>query len=177
MKKTLKVILLAVILISIASSVMAYSNDDLIAELTSSRTVAGKKVTLTADEIGAVKKQLNANPLSDEEAAAIKSKVDSIISIMDEAGTTDVTELSDADKEKVKSLAVSAGNIADVNISFNTGNKTFTVTNKDGKTLYKENYTTRKTMTYTGATNNVVYIVPVVAIVAVAMFVVIKKNK
>ena len=176
MKKTLKIVVLAVLFISMASSVMAYTNDELITYLTTSKTVAGETVSLTADEKGALKKYLQANPLSDEDAAAIKSKVDSAIAVMEAAGTTDVTKLSEADKEKVKSLATSAASIADVTVSFDTSKKSITVKDKNGKTVYAENYATRKTITYTGA-NYVMYIAPVVAIIAVAMFVIIKKSK
>lgn len=176
MKKTLKIMIVAVLLMVIATTVNAYTNDELITYLTSSKTVAGKTVTLTADEKGAVKKYLEANPLSDEDAAAVKAKAEAAIAVMDEANTTDVTKLSDADKEKLLTLVNSAADIAGVTVKVDTAKKSVTVSDKAGKVIFAEKYTTRSTLTYTGA-NYAMYIVPVVAIIAVAMVVVIKRNK
>lgn len=176
MKKTLKIMIVAILLMVIATTVNAYTNDELIAYLTSSKTVAGETVTLTSDEKGAIRSYLEENPLSDEDAAKVKAQAEEVIAIMDAAGTTDITELSDADKSKITSLVNSAADIAGVVVNVDAGKKTVSVETKAGKTLFAEDYTTRKTITYTGA-NYAMYIVPVVAIIAVAMVVVIKRSK
>ena len=176
MKKTLKILVIAMLLITIATTVKAYTNDELVTYLTSSKTVAGKTVNLSDDEKGAIKKYLASNPLTDAEAEAVKAKVDAAIEIMDNAGTTDITKLSDEDKDTLLALANSVADIADVNLKVDTAKKTVTITDEAGKTVFAEKYTTRATLAYTGA-NYAMYILPVVAIIAVAMVVVIKKNK
>ncbi len=165
MKKTLKIMIVAILLMVIATTVNAYTNDELITYLTSSKTIAGETVTLTADEKGAVKKYLEENPLSDEDAGMVRYYAESVIAIMDAAETTDITELSDADKERVVSLVNAAADAAGVTVTVDSGKKSVTVKGEDGKTI-----------TYTGA-NYAMYIVPVVAIIAVAAIVVIKRNK
>lgn len=176
MKKTLKIMVIAMLLILVATTVQAYTNDELVTYLTSSKTIAGKSVSLSADEKGAVRKYLESNPLSDEDAEAVKNKVDAAIAIMDDAGVTDISKLSDADKDAIVSLANSAAEIAGVTVSVDTAKKTVTVKDSKGKVVFAEDYTTRETLTYTGA-NYAMYIVPVVAIIAVAMVVVIKRSK
>lgn len=176
MKKTLKIMVIAMLLILVATTVQAYTNDELVTYLTSSKTIAGKSMSLSADEKGAVRKYLESNPLSDEDAEAVKNKVDAAIAIMDNAGVTDITKLSDADKDAIVALVNSAAEIAGVTVNIDTAKKTVTVKDSKGKVLFAEDYTTRETITYTGA-NYAMYIVPVVAIIAVAMVVVIKRSK
>ena len=177
MKKLLKVALLAVIFVAFAaSSVKAFTNDELVEYLTSPKTVAGQTVELTADEAGIIKKYFKSNKVSDETAAAIKSKVEEALALIEATGQTDITKIPTASKDKIEALGVEAGELVGVTVKVDRSKKTFTITDKNGKKLYVENYVTRKALTYTGA-DYAIYIVPAVAIIAVAMVVIVKRSK
>lgn len=175
MKKFLRVALLAVIFTVFAvSSVKALTNDELVDYLLEPKTVAGKTITLTADESGIIKKFFKSNKVSDEDAAAIKAKAEEALDLMEKAGKSDITKLPSATKDRIEQLGIEAGEIAGVTVKVDRSKKIFTVTDKNGKRLYAENYVTRQALTYTGA-DYTIYIVPAVAIIAVAMVVIVRK--
>ena len=170
MKKSLLIsILTAVIVMACATLVNAATTATLADEL----YAKGKKYGMTSADKVKVERYLSENTVTDEQANAIVAKADEAIAVMEAAGTTDYSKLTDAQKDQVKSIANSAADIIDVKLVFkkniveiynNAGKLIETIGNNNGK------------LAYTGNNVNVVLTTSVIAIIALAITVATKRN-
>ena len=169
MKKSLLIsILTAVIVMACATLVNATTTATLADEL----YAKGKKYGMTSADKVKVERYLSENTVTDEQANAIVAKADEAIAIMEAAGTTDYSKLTDAQKDQVKSIANSAADIIDVKLVFkkytveiynNAGKLIETIGNNNGK------------LAYTGNNVNVVLTTSVIAVIALAITVATKR--
>lgn len=184
------VVVLAVITMSVVVS--AFSNADLISYITADQVVNGETYKLSNDQKTAVTNYLNEHPVSDEVAASIKEDIEEAKRQITATGATKADQVSDTVKAKVTSLLKSAGDKAGVLVTVNSKDKTVTITEKaTGKNLAAGSYAayvksegssaangvsqSSGTLVYTGA-NYVLYAIPVLAIVAVAIVLVVRKR-
>lgn len=170
MKKSLLIsILTAVIVMACATFANAATTATLADELYSK----GSKYGMTSADKVKIERYLSENTVTDEQANAIVAKADEAIAVMEAAGTTDYSKLTDAQKDKLKSIANSAAAIIDVKLVFkkntveiydNAGKLIETIGNNNGK------------LAYTGNNVNVVLTTSVIAVIALAITVATKRN-
>ena len=110
MKKILVMmsIIIAVMLIG-AMNVNAATNAELVNKVYS----IGSKYGLTSADKVKIERYLADNPVTEAEADTLISKAEEIDSIMESAGVTDPTKLTQADKDRIQSIANEAAAILD----------------------------------------------------------------
>ena len=169
MKKSLLIsILTAVIVMACATLVNATTTATLADEL----YAKGKKYGMTSADKVKVERYLSENTVTDEQANAIVAKADEAIAIMEAAGTTDYSKLTDAQKDQVKSIANSAADIIDVKLVFKKN--TVEIYNNAGKLIETIGNNNGK-LAYTGNNVNVVLTTSVIAVIALAITVATKR--
>lgn len=170
MKKSLLIsILTAVIVMACATLVNAATTATLADEL----YAKGKKYGMTSADKVKVERYLSENTVTDEQANAIVAKADEAIAVMEAAGTTDYSKLTDAQKDQVKSIANSAADIIDVKLVFKKN--TVEIYNNAGKLIETIGNNNGK-LAYTGNNVNVVLTTSVIAVIALAITVATKEN-
>jgi hypothetical protein len=169
MKKSLLIsILTAVIVMACATLVNAATTATLADEL----YAKGKKYGMTSADKVKVERYLSENTVTDEQANAIVAKADEAIAVMEAAGTTDYSKLTDAQKDQVKSIANSAADIIDVKLVFKKN--TVEIYNNAGKLIETIGNNNGK-LAYTGNNVNVVLTTSVIAVIALAITVATKR--
>lgn len=136
----------------------------------------GVKYGMTSAQEVQLERVLESSDLTDVELASIVTKAETVAAVMDEEGVTSYSELSDAKKSEVTSIANEAATIAGVTI---TVSDSAVNVYKDGTLL--ETVTASETLAYTGNTTNILVInslvVAMISLIIVALFVKIVKNK
>ena len=169
MKKSLLIsILTAVIVMACATLVNAATTATLADEL----YAKGKKYGMTSADKVKVERYLSENTVTDEQANAIVAKADEAIAVMEAAGTTDYSKLTDAQKDQIKSVANSAADIIDVKLVFKKN--TVEIYNNAGKLIETIGNNNGK-LAYTGNNVNVVLTTSVIAVIALAITVATKR--
>ena len=145
MKKTLTVAVLFVMLVSLlVTGVNAVSTSELVEKLYE----MGQPYGITSADKVKLERFLSENPVSDSDANAILAKAEEAVAIMEEAGVTDVKQLTTEQKNQIKSLANDAASILGVTLVFKAGNLEVY---KDGKLVEALSYSNDK-LAYTGNT-------------------------
>lgn len=169
MKKTLAIVLLAIIAImALATGVNAATSSTLADEL----YTKGAKYGMTSADKVKIERYLAENPVTDAQANKLLAKADEAIAVMEEAGVTSYSKLTAAQKNSIKSIATEAAKEINLKLVFKT--KSVEIYNVDGKLIETVSNTNGK-LAYTGNTINVVLAVSAVAVLAVATVVVRKR--
>ena len=169
MKKTLAIVLLAIIAVmALATGVNAATSSTLADELYSK----GAKYGMTSADKVKIERYLAENPVTDAQANELLAKSDEAIAVMEKAGVTNYNKLTDAQKSEIKSIAIEAAKKVDLKLVFKT--RSVEVYNNAGKLVETVTNTNGK-LAYTGNTVNVVLAVSVVAVLAVVTVVVRKR--
>lgn len=170
MKKTFITIsiIIAVILLG-TINVNAASNTELINKVYK----IGSQYGLTSADKVKIERYLADNPVTEEEADTLISKAEEIDAIMKKAGVTDPTKLSQADKDKILSIANEASSILKVSLVIKNGN---IEVYKDGKLIESRSVDNGK-LAYTGNNSYVIFGILAVAIVALVIVCIMKKRK
>ena len=135
-------------------------------------TFSVKKYGMTSADKVKVERYLSENTVTDEQANAIVAKADEAIAVMEAAGTTDYSKLTDAQKDQIKSIANSAADIIDVKLVFKKN--TVEIYNNAGKLIETIGNNNGK-LAYTGNNVNVVLTTSVIAVIALAITVATKR--
>lgn len=172
MRKSVKICLLLVaVLMLFTASVSATTTDELVEYLSKEHTVAGKKVKISAENKVKLERYFKEYPVSSAEADSIIVKVEEAKKIMDDAGVSDPTKLSQADKDKIIDLANEVADILDVTIEYNSGEvKVY----KEGTLIGTVSINQGK-LVYTGNSSNTIVAISIVAVVAAAMYIMKKR--
>lgn len=170
MKKTLVITILFVMVALLATTVV---NATTSSELADTLYNLGSKYGMTSSDKVKIERYLSDNPVTDDEANQIVAKAQEAVAIMEQAGVTNITELSTAQKNQLKTIANEAASIVGITISIKAGVVEFY---KDGKLIETATLSNGK-LVYTGnSTNVVVLVVSSIAIVALAAGIVAKKK-
>lgn len=170
MKKILTIAVLAImVMMAFATGVSAVTTEELADEL----YAKGQKYGMTAAEKVKIERYLSENPVTEEEANAIIAKADEAVAIMEEVGATNYDDLTTEQKSELKNIATSAAEIIDVKLVFKKGS--VDVYDNEGKLIETVTENNEK-LAYTGNNVNVVLIVSVIAIIALAITVTMKRN-
>lgn len=169
MKKTLTIALLVVMAImAFATVVNAATTSTLADELYSK----GAKYGMTSADKVKIERYLAENKVTDAQADKILAKADEAIAVMEKAGVTSYSKLTDSQKSEIKSIATEAAKEVDLKLVFKT--RSVEIYNADGKLVETISNTNGK-LAYTGNTLNIALVASVISIVAVAAVVARKK--
>lgn len=169
MKKLLTTILLIVMLIFVFNNIVNATASTLANDLYSK----GKKYGMTTADKIKIERYLAENPVNDSQADAILAKANEAVSIMEKAGVTDYTKLTQNQKEQLKTIAKQIADIIDVKLVFKT--KSVEIYTKNGKLIETISLNGNK-LAYTGNTANTVLIVLGVLAIALGSMTIIKKK-
>ncbi len=176
MKKLLSVTLLIVLVLTLATTVKAATPaEELYNYISGTFTIAGQEVKLlTDDQLVTAERYLSTHELTNDEYLHVRDQIVSTVDIMDEAGVTSVYDLEDADLNKVKSNVKEAAETLGLTVNYDANKKTISV--YDGTTLLETTSLDNANKAVQTDVVNYAYVAaPIVAIIAVAMFVGYKK--
>lgn len=176
MKKLLTVTLLVVLMLTIATTTMAATESELLAYVSKTFTIAGEEVSISASDKVKVERYLNEYEVTEEQADQVVAKIDEVVAIMNEAGVSDLTKLSQEDKQRVIAIANEAASILGLELKYDASTKEISVY-KEGKLIETTTLASSTTLAQTGSTNYAYIVVPAVAIIAIAIAVIAKKAK
>ena len=173
MKKMKKSLLISILTAVIVMAYATFANAATTATLADELYSKGSKYGMTSADKVKIERYLSENTVTDEQANAIVAKADEAIAVMEAAGTTDYSKLTDAQKDKLKSIANSAAAIIDVKLVFKKN--TVEIYDNAGKLIETIGQNNGK-LAYTGNNVNVVLTTSVIAIIALAITVATKRN-
>ncbi len=169
MKKTLAGILLCIMLVTLlATTVSAVSTDEMIEKVYE----MGVKYGLTSADKVKMERFFADNPVTEAQADQLVAKAEEAVAIMEEAGVTNVKELTTEQKNQLKTVANEAASIVGVSLVFKAGAVEIY---KDGQ-LVETITSNNGTLAYTGNTMNIVLVVSSIAIIALGIAVVARKR-
>lgn len=175
MNKVAKLFALVLFMVlALATAVNASANDDLLKELSKTYTVGGKEISISAADKVKIERYLADNPVTEAEKDTIISKVNAIVDIMNSENVSDPGKLSAAKKTEAMNLAKEAASAIDLKLVMDTNNNTIKVYDAEGKLLESAKIEQGK-LSYTGNSSVAYVVAPVVAIIAVAAVVAVKK--
>lgn len=167
--KTLVVALLFAILVTILAPIV---NATTSAELADKLFAKGEKYGMTSSDKVKIERYLSEYPVTDAQANEILTKADEAIAIMEKAGVTNYDKLTTAQKDEIKAIAKDVAEKVDVQLVFKKGHVEIY---KDGKLIETVTETNGK-LAYTGNNINVVLVVSIIAIIALAITIVAKRT-
>lgn len=171
MKKIMPLVIALVVSLCFVSTASAKVNDKLLDYAKSTHKIAGENVKLSNSDIVKVERYLTQNEVTDAEATQIIAKMDEIIAVLDKAGETDLTKLSDAQKDEVLALAKEAAAVVGATLSYDNSSKVLTVYQNGTKI---EAISVNPYLKQTGSTN-MIYVVAGIAVLGIAAVIVRKK--
>ena len=168
MKKLFVIATLAVVLMGMLAVSVNATTADSVNEI----YTIGSKYGMTENDKQQLQNFIDRNGVTEAQAAKLVEKAKEAEQVMTSAGKTKYSELTTAEKDKLKEIANSAASEVGVSLVFKSksveiwkdGKKVLVVTNNEGK------------LAYTGNTSNVVAIaVSSIAVVALAVIIVNKR--
>lgn len=168
MKKLFVIATLAVVLMGMLAVSVNATTADSVNEI----YTIGSKYGMTESDKQQLQNFIDRNGITEAQAAKLVEKAKEAEQVMTSAGKTKYSELTTAEKDKLKEIANSAASEVGVSLVFKAksveiwkdGKKLLVVTNNEGK------------LAYTGNTSNVVAIaVSSIAVVALAVIIVNKR--
>ena len=169
--KLLLITLVFVMLTTIFGVVaQATTNDNLADEVYAK---ASKYGMTSADKVK-IERYLTENPVTEDQANQLMSKLNEAITVMENAGETNYSKLPSATQEQLKNIANSAASIIDVTLVFKPQYNAVEIY-KNGKLIETITENNGK-LSYTGNNMSVVLGVSVIAIIALATVVVVKRK-
>ena len=135
----------------------------------------GKKYGFTEADKVKGERYVADNPVTDEQATAIYAKAQEAVKVLEEAGATNVKKLDEQlthdQKVKFEEICQEAASILGLTLTYKNGNAEVY---KDGKLI--DVYTFTDKLPYTGNTVSIIVVVPAVAVIALATFVIVRKK-
>lgn len=161
MKKILSFFIVFVMLIASLTFVNATSSDELADKLYD----LGRPYGMTSADKLKIERYLADNEVSDDEANRIVGIAEEAVKVMESAGVTSYTQLTDSQKDKIKSLAKEAADVLDLTLVFS--NKKVEIY-KNGKLIEVITSNNGK-LAYTGNSTNTILVVSSVAVIALTL--------
>lgn len=169
MKKIVSFLILFVMLIAMSTVVTATSSDGLADELYE----LGKAYGMSESDKIRIERYLADNKVTDEQASQIFSKAKEAAEVMDNAGKTNYSKLSESQKNEIKAIVVDAAKILDLTLEFS--NKQLKIY-QDGKLIDVITYDSNGKLAYTGNNLNIILAISTVAMIALALVIVARKK-
>ncbi len=168
MKKLVSILMVIIMILGVASVVNATSSSELADKLYE----IGKPYGFSSANKVRVERYLADNKVTDEEADKVVAKAEEVAKVFEDAGAKKYSDLSESQKEKVKSLANETAGIIELTLKFKAKEVEIY---KNGKLIETARYDGSK-LVYTGNNVNAVLVVSSVVVIAlVAGFALRKK--
>ena len=168
MKKLVSLLIVLLVVMGVVSTVCATKSS----ELGSKLYEMGKPYGVSSTDKIKIDRYLADNPITDEQANKIIAKAEEIVAIFKAKGVTDYIKLSDAEADKIKSIANEAADIVGLTLKFKTRE---VEVYKNGKLIEAARYDGTK-LVYTGNSVNVVLVVSSVLAIALGAGFIIRKK-
>ena len=190
MKKVSKLLVMAVVVLAVITMSLsvnaAAANEILVEYIRDPHVVNGMLFELTNSQKNAITDYVNT--LDEATASAVHADIVAMEQTIKNTGATNTSQISKSVKTDILARAKDTATKAGLTLTVNTSSKTFTLTKATGETLASGSYTALATnpgtssgggvatssngakLLYTGS-NYLVYTLPVLAIVAVAIIV------
>ena len=163
MKKSIKILVLMVVLmIVMISNVMATSGATIAEDLYNTLSPYGMTM---ADKVR-VERYQKSHTVTDEQASAIMEQANLVVAVFKEAGVTNARKLTKAQRNQVREYIIEAGSVVGLKVVFVSEDKA-NIYDSDGKLLEVYWLTADGKLAYTG--NNINTILVVSSIVAIAL--------
>ena len=134
--KRITLILIVLILLVMPTLVLASSNQDIINYMNRTFTIGGQSWTLPASDRVQIERYLAQNTLTSEQVDSLLGYAREIESILQAAGTTDHTRLTDAQRRAIGDKLVAMGNLLGLRVAIDWVNGTIVVTDANGNTVF-----------------------------------------
>lgn len=173
MKKCLKVLVLAVLLLLVATSVHAETsaNDYLYEELSKTYSVGNDSISASAEDKVRIKKYLDTHTVTKEQADEVLTKVKELVKILNDNNTTDVAKLPANAKKDAINVAKDAAQALDLKLNVDTVSNIIEIRDSNNKLLERAKVVNGK-LAYTGnevsVSNIAVLGIAIIAIASVA---------
>lgn len=164
MKKIVSLLILFVIAISLATVVNAAKASELPDKLYE----MGKPYGMTASHKVKIERYLADNEVTDEQADQIIAKAEEAVQLMKDAGVSRYDDLTEEQKNKMKSIANQAADILGLTLTFKNGTVEIY---KNGKLI-----DTLSKAPYTGNNVNTILVVSSVAVIALVAGLAVRKK-
>jgi len=168
MKKTILTAVLFVIVTLFATTMVNATTG---AELPEKIYEKGSKYGVTQSHKVKMERYISKHPVTDAQADQVMAKVDEVVKVLENAGVTNIAQLSSADLKKVQDLATEAATIVDVKIVWKGAKVDILNAGEVEDTL---DFT--GSLPYTGSEVNYVIIGSSIAVVALATEIVLRKK-
>lgn len=176
MKKFLKIfVLVALVAMLATTTVKATVNDDFLKELYKPRTVGGKDVVFTSEDRVRIERYLSEHELTEAQKNTVLEKFQAIVDILNSENVSAPAYLTRANRDKAIKLAEEGAAALNLKLVADTVPNTIKIYDANGK-LIESMIIEKEKLIYTG-NNAIVVVAPVVALIAVATFVVVRKKK
>lgn len=169
MKKILTISMILIMLVMLGTTIVNAVTTETLAEEIYAK---GKEYGMTASDKVKIERYLTENPVTEAEAKQIIAKVDEAEKIMVDLGAKSYDDLTKAQKSQLKDIAVSVAEIIDVKLVFKQGS--VDIYNNEGKLIETVTENNGK-LAYTGNSVNIVLVVSVIAVIALAITVATKR--
>ena len=167
MKKVVSFLIAIIMVIGVFTSVNATKSSELAGEI----YTLLKPYGMTNSNRVRINRYLADNPVTEKQADQIIAKVKEAIKVMDKAGAKKYSDLSDSEKDEIKSIASEAADILGLTLKFSTGSVSIY---KNGKLIEVARYDGDKLL-YTGNNNSILVVSSVVVIALATAFAFRKK--
>ena len=160
MKKLVSILMVIIMVVGVFTVVNATTSSELADKLYE----VGKPYGMTEANKVRIERYLSENPVSDEVADKVLAKMKEGAKVFEDAGASKYSELSDSQKDKVKSIANETATIMGLTLKFKAREVEIY---KDGKLIEVARYDGDKYI-YTGNNVNTILVVSSVVVVALA---------
>lgn len=174
MKKTLFVLSLVLCLILISSSVLAATKQDILDYAKGTYKIGGKSVKLANSDLVRIEKFLNENNFTSAQLDTTLSNMKSFVKELQNAGTTEYSKLTSAQKDKLIQIMHSTAEALGLTLNIDSNAGIITIY-QDGKKI--EQFSVSDVLQFTGAEFNAMYLVlPVLLVLALGSIVIYNRK-
>ena len=132
----------------------------------------GSKYGISSSDKIKIQRYLADNPVTDEQANQVMKKANEAVQIMEEAGTTNVNQLTKAQKNRLKTVANEGASIVGLTLTYKNGTVEIY---KSGKLIEVITFRDGK-LAYTGNNQETAIVIITVAVVALVTSFILRKK-
>lgn len=134
--RNLSIVIVAVVAFAFTLKVNAMSESELYSKITKSYTINGQTYKIDNSYAVEIKRYLDTYDVTDDEANYIATQIDEAVKVVASSGVTDIKNLSNENKDKLKSLVSNVKNNTSVNATVDKDGN-LVIYDKDGNVFSK----------------------------------------
>jgi hypothetical protein len=151
-----------------ASAAVTDNEQKVLDAINSGVTVNGQTVKVPADYVNQATTYLSQNNITAEQADAIVAEIDAAKEIIKEAGVTDLSKLTGAQKSALVERATAAAKVVDLTLTYDSTSKTITIKNAAGEVVFKAEEAIKTTGADANPTAAIVIGISILGVIALA---------